>query len=386
MEAFVEANQRCAVRLAFLTLAVGVLTSPAVAQEYDLRLREGYDSNIFEIGAADYRGHYTRMEGRLDLSSSPGENTSLTFSPGAVFKWYPQVSSGNELRGSLAFELRNVSRQERFGKRRKTTISLQADGEYTRALFLRRSVLEELEVGAIDRDLPFDELPGRAEGQARFAVRVAVSEVLSAEAGALGRVRDYSQSSNPSLPDYDKLDSGELGAFGDVGAQLSDEWELGGGVMWRTRRYSNREARTSEGLEVAGVERNLWYTDLETRLAFERDGLRNRTYARYRRRSDRYEGYYSYDQWAVEDRFAVPITARLELRLEYSYTERRYERFASAGLPRHDRTHEARADVRFPFASRAELVVGPRFERAISNDPLQDYERFEAFAEIRFGR
>jgi hypothetical protein len=366
--------------------ALTVQATPSLAQELEVRLRQGYDTNVYEVGVLQpTHAYYTRL-GLAFESPSYGAGTSLKLRPQGHFTYYPQTSSGNEFGGSLALELKSVSKQRRFGKRRKTTISLETVGEYERALFLKRSVREELQVDAIDPDLPFQDLPSRAEARAELEVRAAVSGALTVEAGALGRLRDYVVSRDASLPDYDRLDSRELGGWAGWSVEIDRHWELAGTAMWRTRLYPKRSARSMDGLEVPGADRGFWYWDLGTTIGFRGAGLRNKTDVSYRRRSDRMDGYYSYDGWEVGDGLTLPVSDLLELRFEYAYGQREYDLYAPAGPPTFNQYHDGRAEVRAHLPGRVLLVFGPRYERTISNDPILDYERFEAFAEVRVTR
>lgn len=372
--------------LASCLVALALQAAPSPAQELELRLRQGYDTNVYEVGVLERMDAYYTVLGVAFESPSYGKSTSFKLRPGGHLKFYPQTSSGNEIGGSLALQLKNVSKQQRFGKRRKTTISLEAVGEYERALFLKRSVREELQIGTIDPDLPFQALPGRAEARAELAVRAAVSGAFTVEAGALGRLRDYVESNNPSLPDYERLSSRELGGWAEFSAEVMDDWELGALAMWRTRLYPNRSARTADGVEVPGEHRQFWYWDLGTTLAFTGAGLRNKAHVSYRRRSDRFEGYYSYDGWEVGDRLTLPVSALFDLRLEYAYGQRQYDLYAPSGSPTFNEYHDGRAEIRVRLPARLTLVFGPRYERTISNDPILDYERIDAFAEFRANR
>jgi hypothetical protein len=369
--------------------SVAALATPSLAQEVELRLRQGFDSNVFEVGAAaalEPTDAYYTLVGFAFKSPRYGKRTSFRVRPEGYFKWYPETTGGNQFGGSLSLELRNVSKQRRFGKRRKTTVSLAATGEYERALFIKRSVREELRVAGIDPNVAFADLPSRAEARGELAVRAAVSSVVTLEGGVLGRMRDYSPSANPSLPDYDRLDSREFGGWAGMYTEIAEDWELGVNGMWRARVYPNRNARTADGVSVPGEDRRFWYWDVAASLAFKGGGVRNKAHVSYVRRSDQFEGYYSYDGWEVGDRITLPVGTLFDLRLQYDYGQRQYDLFAPAGSPTLNKYHDARAEIIAHLPGSVRLAFGPRYERTISNDPVFDYERLDAFAEFRIKR
>ncbi len=376
-------------RAGLCVAVVCAVATPSFGQGVELRLRQGFDSNVFEVSDASAAGQadgYYALVGFAFKSPRYGKGTSLRVRPEGYVKWFPDMTGANQFGGSVAFELRNVSKQRRFGKRRKTIVSLRATGEYERALFIKRSVREELRTGGIDPSLPIQDLPSRGEARGELGIRVDVTKLLSVEGGVLGRLRDYSQSANPSLPNYDRLDSRELGGWLAVNTEIADGWKLGVEGMWRVREYPNRDARTAAGLSVAGVTRRFWYWDAGASLSFKGAGLRNKAHAGYRRRSDRFEGYYSYDGWEVGDRITLPVGGLFDVRLGYDYGQRQYDLFAPAGSPTFNRYHDATAQIFARLPGSVTLSFGPHYERTISNDPVLDYERLDAFAEVRVAR
>jgi opacity protein-like surface antigen len=372
-----------------LAVLTAVQATAAIAQDFELRLRQGYNSNVYEVNRdliAPVAGYYTRVDLAYEAPSR-SRGLSLIFRPQARVVWYPTTSSGNQLSGSLVLGLQNRWRgKETDGWRRKTTLGVELSGAYERELFLKRSTREELQIGAVDPDLPLQDLPSRLQGGAQVTLRTRATRDLTLAGGAFGRARQYVESNDPSLPPYSRLDLREFGGLVEVFWSATREWTLSGTGMWRDRLYPNRNASTLEGDHVPGVLREYWYWDAAASADFKNSTLHNTVHLVFRRRDDRFEGYYSYSAWEAGDRLKFDLTPTLDVRLRYSYGQRNYDVYAPSGSPTANQYHAGRAAVNVEPSALWRLVVGVEYERTLSNDPTFDYDGFQVLGEIRIAR
>ena len=390
-----KATSKCAAHILtprFVCLMVGltaVQATPALAQQYEVRLRQGYDGNVYEVNA-DLTTPVAAQYSRLDVAyESPTRRSgmSLVFRPQAHVEWYPQTSSGNKIAGSLSLGLQNAWRGKKSGGwRRKTTLGVDASGAYVRALFLKRSTREELRIGAVDPSIPLQDLPSRFEGGAQATLRKRATSGLTLAGSAFGRVREYVDSNNPSVPRYSKLDLREFGGGLEVYGNVAREWTLSGTAMLRDRVYPNRSARTLAGDLVPGELRKFLYLDAGARADFNNPIVHATLRAIFTRRADRFEGYYSYYEWAAGPRLRLRLTRTLDARLRYAYGERNYDVYAPTGSPMVNNYHDARAAVALNPAPLWSIVVGVQYERSISNDPIFNYDRFQVIGEVQIVR
>lgn len=366
--------------------------TPASSQGLELGFRQGYDTNVLEIAsAADsarIQAHYTRVTVAYEYESG-GRPLSFLARPEARAKWYPQSSSGNQYGAELLLEVKNTWRNPARGARwfRKAITELRVEGGYERALFLKRQTREEFRTGAgIDETLAVTELPGRASAEGELSVRSDLTRAVTVEGGAIAGWTDYSDAAGSSLRSFDRLDSRELGAFLKTSVEVARGWEVGGRARWRDRVYPKREARDAEGEQVEGTTRHYWDWDLELATRLRAGALRNKLELDYRRRSDRFESYLSYDAWTAGDRVRVALGGRAGLELRYSYGQKAYDLYAPGGAPIRNRYHDARAQLSAEVVRGWRLVVGSDYERTLSNDPFLDFERLDLFGEVRIGR
>lgn len=369
-------------------LLAAAQASSAHGQAVKFRLRQGFDNNVFQTAAnlLDNRVSTTYTQFTFGYRSPyVGQGTRLLVEPRARLKWYPQTSSGNEFQGSLLVRLR-PARLKRSGSKVRASFDIDITAEYERALFLRRGIREDLQIGAIVKNLSLSESPQRANVQVEATFRGRSAGGLNFRIGAFGNVRDYRNSTNPGIPQYNRLDHREIGGVIDIGGNVSPALALEVSGMWRRRENPNRIARTSGGVDVAGENRSLRYIDLGAKAEVGGGPVSNRTDIRFRRRSDAFEGYYSYDQWEVADRLNVEVAHKTYLRLQYSISRRAYDLFAPSGSPTVTTYHYGRLGLNLRVAGGWRLVFGPRFIRSVSNDPVFDYQQVDGFAEIRFAR
>ena len=371
----------------FAALLAAAQTSTAHGQAVEFRLRQGFDDNVFQTSgflADRVSTTYTRVTFGY-RSPYFGQGTRFLVEPRARLKWYPQTSSGNEFQGSLLVRLR-PARLKRSGSKVRASFDIDLTAEYERALFLKRGVREDLQIGAIVQNLSLSESPQRADVQVEATFRGRSAGGVNFRIGAFGNIRDYRNSTNPSIPSYNRLDHREIGGVVDIGGKVSPALELEISGMWRRRDNANRIARTSAGVDVPGEKRSLRYIDLGAQAEVGGGPVSNRTKIGFRRRSDEFEGYYSYDQWEVEDRLTFEVARKTYLRLQYSISRRQYDLFGPSGSPTVSTYHDGRLDLNVRVARGWRVVFGPRFRQSASNDPVLDYGQVEGFAEIRFSR
>ena len=373
-----------------LTL-IGGRNTPALAQGVDLRLGWGYDSNVFEVNptaaSAPVQAYYSRLAIAY-AHKSRTRGLSFSLKPRGYVTWYPQAISGNQYgaQALLGFKYawRNPRRRARWF--RKTTTHFDVSAGYERAIYLKRETREEFGIGAVDQAIPITELPGRGSAQAELRIHSSVTKTVTVDAGATSALTDYSNATNASLPSFNRLDSREFGAFLKASVDVVRGWAVSGRASWRDRVYPNRDARTAAGLPLPDPNRRFWYWDLEGAARFRAAAVRNRATFSYRHRADRFEGYYSYNQWEVGDRVTVSLAPEFDLTLRYSYGRKRYDLFAPSGSPILNSYHDGRAALAADLAKAWQLTLGWDYERTASNDPVLDYSRMKLFAQIRTRR
>ena len=367
-------------------LMAAAQTSTAYGQAVEFRLRQGFDDNVFQAPAGLSADRVSTTYTQVTFGyRSPyfGQGIRFLVEPRAHLKWYPQTSSGNEFQGSLLVRLR-PARLKRSGSKVRASFDIDLTAEYERALFLKRGVREDLQIGALVQNLSLSESPQRADVQLEATFRGRSAGGVSFRIGAFGNLRDYGNSTNPSIPSYNRLDHREIGGVFEIGGKVSTALEVEVSGVWRRRANPNRIARTSDGVDVPGENRSLRYIDLGAGVEVGGGPISNRTNIRVRRRSDEFEGYHSYDQWEVEDRLNVKVASKTQLRLRYSISHREYDLRESSGSPTVSTYHDGRVDLNVRVARGWRLVFGPRFIQSVSNDPVFDYRQVEGLAEIRF--
>ncbi len=377
--------------VSFAGLAAAHLAA-AVAQGLDLRVRQGYDTNIYEIATASdsvrVEGHYSLVRAAYEYET-PGPAFSFFLRPEGRVKWYPQSSGANQYGGDVELGFESNWRNPRRGARwlRRTRTRLEVVGAYERALFLKRQTREEFRSGEeIDRTLAVTDLPSRASAEGELNFRADLTRDLRVETAALAEWTDYTDASAATVRSFDRLDARTVGALVELAVDLPAGWELSGQVRFRDRVYPRREARTAGGESVDGTHRHYWLWDFEGRAEVRSGLFRNELELGFGRRSDRFEGYHSYDEWEAGDRLRLNLGHGWDVELRYSYGRRAYDLFAPAGAPTLNHYHDARALFSVEFAPGFRLAFGSEYERTLSNDPLFDFERLDAFGEIRVGR
>lgn len=382
-------------RFAFVACSCMVFllaAAPAGARKgrLEARLRQGYNDNIFETGDIPGAPKVSAYFGRVDLSYLPasfGASRAFRIRPTGYFKWVPDATSGNALGVAFVGRFRrNVKRRAMDGSSRKSTFAFEVSGAYDRALFLRRPVREELRVGTVSPDLAMGDLPDRFTGRLEFksARRVARGTVLGG--GVFGQFRDYSDSSDPTVPRYDKLDHGDLGFYANASRRANDNVKFNLEAAWRTRTYWNRNARDLQGVSVGGENRHFWFWDLGASTVIRSRDVRNKMFGTYRHRTDRFQGYYAYDQWSVGNRIEFDFGKRLDVTAQYAYGRRDYDVYAPAGAPSKNTWHDVRGEVEFKVAHSTWITVIPKYENSNSNDPVFDYSNFTIYGEFRVKR
>ncbi len=369
---------------------MGGRSAPALAQGLELRAGWGYDDNVFEVSQAAAALPVQAYYSRLAVAYEPearARGLSISLKPQGYVTWYPQAVSGNQYgaKARLRFQYawQNPRRKPRWF--RKTTTYFDVSGGYERAIYPNRS-REELGAGDVDEDIPITELPGRASAEAELRIHSSVTKTVTVEAGAASALTDYSDAANASLSSLNRLDSRQFSGFLEASVDIARGWAVSVRAAGRNRVYINREARTADGIKVPGETRRLLYWDLEGAARFRSAAVRNKVSIRYRRRSDPFEGYYSYNQWRVRDRLTISLSPGLDLALRYSYQQRQYDRFAASGSPPPNRYHDARAHLVADLAQAWQLSLGWDYERTVSTDLLRDYSRMKLFAEIGINR
>lgn len=370
------------------TLLAAAQVSTVHGQAVEFRVRQGFDNNVFQtptdLLASRVSTTYTQVTFRY-RSPYVGHGTRLLIEPRAHLKWYPQTSSGNEFQGSLLVRLR-PARLKKPGSKVRASFDIDLTAEFERALFLKRGVREDLQIGAIVQNLSLSESPQRAEVQVEATFRARSAGGVDFRISAFGNIRDYRNSTNPNVPSYNRLDHREIGGVVEIGGKVSPALQLEVSGMWRARDNPNRIARTSAGVDVPGENRSLRYIDLGARAEVGGGLVSNRTDIRFRRRSDEFEGYYSYDQWEVADRLVFEVARKTFLRLRYSISHRSYDLFGPSASSTASTYHDGRLDLNVRVAHGWRLVFGPRFIQSVSNDPVFEYRQVEGFVEIRFAR
>ena len=171
----------------------------APAQGLDLRLRQGYDTNVFQAATAvdsvRLEGHYSRVRAGYELGPAR-EGLSFFFHPEAEVKWYPQASSANQYGAEVQLGLRNQWENPRAKIRDwilETITTLELSGGYERALFVRRQTREEFQEGdpISVASLPVTQMPSRAELAGELRVESEIRDGLTLEGGAAFGWTDY---------------------------------------------------------------------------------------------------------------------------------------------------------------------------------------------------
>lgn len=385
------------VALACLAAVQVVRPDAAAGQGLDLRVRQGYDTNVFQIPTtADARrveAHYSQL--LLAYEVEPGDRGLSFFArPAAELKWYPESSGANEYGTELAVGLRNAWRnpKPRADWLREAVTNLEVTAGYERALFIRRQTREELQQGTevSTTSISVTQLPSRFRFEGELSVESELTGDLTVEGGALAEYSDYTDGGATVTRSFDRLDGRDLGLFAAAELEVISDWTVGAGARWRDRAYPKRSARDAFGQDVPNETRHYWQWDLTGSLEWKTGRVRNEVEAEYTRRDDRQAGYYSYDAWSLGDRLRLRPAGRVNVELRYAYGRKAYDVYNStrdpSAPPTQNRYHDARALVSVDVTPGLRIALGSDYERTRSNDPLYDFERLGAFAEVRLSR
>jgi len=368
----------------FLALAGTTMTSPVGAQDLEFRVRQGFDNNVLQVGGPTTeptKGQFTEL-GFSYRSPWIGEGVRLRLEPTAEAQWYPPSSTRNGLSAVLPVQIRTSLYRQR-GSRTRVTLDVNLTGAYDRQLFLKRSVREELLFGSLDPEVTFGELPQRVQLMGAATVDVRLNTEASIRIGAVGRLRDYQDSSDPTVPEYQQLDDHEIGATAGTTLRFGS-LTLDVDAAWRRRNNPNKEARDAIGSVLPGQNRQLDYVQLLVGTDVDPGGaIDNRAHLFLRHRTDRIGGYYGYNEWEIGDRLRLRVKRGVRITLSYSIGQRVYERFSPSGSPTSNTYHDAQGEVEIRLARAVRLALGPRYDRTISNDPALDYGRARVFGEFR---
>jgi hypothetical protein len=358
-----------------------VPVSAAGAQAVEARLREGYDSNIYQVASA---ADSTRVGGpywRLRLGHRSEKRTQALFlrvRPEGRLQWYPQNSSANEYGAELNALARTLSG--------RPMLELTASGGYERALFIRRQTREEFQTGAPVQTSPGgSQLPSRAFAAGELGLRFAVTSDVQILGGAFGSWTDY-HDSRAGVRAFDSFDARKAGLFLGAEVEAGRSWVFAARGQAADRVYPKREARDADGESVDGTTRRYrdWELDLEGR--FRNGSVEHRAIVELDHREDGFAGYYSYDAWSVDNRFRMGLGVFAEIELRYAYGRKRYALYAPGGTPIRNRYHDASCEAVFAPGGMVQLALGAIYDRTYSSDPLFDFGRGGVFAEARFGR
>jgi len=370
--------------LLFAFAAVALLSGSAQAEGVTGGI--GYDTNLFETGDVPGVDRTEAFFAYLQSSRTSyfGSGKHFNVRPGAYLKWVPEASSGNRL--GLSAELGYSDRwkgEKREWGRRVLRLSVDAYVDYERALFLRRSIREDIGFGIVNPDLSFSALPRRADFGLRTRLDAQTSKRLTLNLDLFGRVRDYVDSSDPDVASYSKNDDHQIGIALAAELNLPHKWEARLAGMLRHRVNPNRPARYASGSEVTGTERELRYWDLSLSVGLEEGPVSNEVEFGYRRRSDIFDNYYSYDQVELENRLTIETGKESAFDVLLLLGDRNYDLFDPSGEPLENRYLGVGGEVHKDFPDRIRIQIETLFMNNDSNDPVLQYDRWITAAEIR---
>jgi hypothetical protein len=383
----------------FALLSLRVLTAVVAggqvdalaAQPLDVVFRHGFDSNVFQVpSAADsvrVEAVYLRIRARLGLESSR-RNLSVRVRPGAGVDWFPENSRANAYAADLAIRVRHDWRNPDRGAGFPRRIVTHAEGStgYERALLSLRQTREELQDGGpLDAVIAFAELPARARARGEVELRAGLSRRLDLRLGAYeSRVEHRAPRGSPHS--YDRLDRTERGVHSSLHVGRGSVLELTGNARGRDLRYPNQAARSGDGRKVDGVQRHYRQWDGSASVQVTVGPVANRWSAGTGRRRDLHEGYYDYREWELADELRIALLRQVELSLRYAQGRKNFERYALAGEPSRNLYRDATVTLDLLSGTAAAFVLGLDYERTGSNDPRFEFDRMDAFVEMRLGR
>jgi hypothetical protein len=383
---------RACVGLVFAAGSAYMSATPSGGQQLDLRVLQGYDSNVYQIASSQdsvrLGTYYLGVGAAFEHRSERGP-FELRILPAGAVRIHPASSGANQYGASLRLRgehgWRNPDRSAAWLPRVDTRAT--ADVAYDRALFIRRQTREELEAGdEIERALRAAELPSRAALGGEIRVRARMTPALALLIGALADAVDYRDADGGSIRTFDRLDARTAGFFLEAVANPAEGVSLGGRARWRERSHPRRKAKTAEGESVDDTTRRYAMRDLRLSLAVERGELIHALTGQRTRREDLFEGYHSYDGWEVAYRLTWSPVGAVRTEAEYAYAQRAYDLYAPAGSPTRNRYHDARGEVALALAPGVAIAIGGTLERTHSNDPLYDFQRGLVFTELRVVR
>jgi hypothetical protein len=380
--------------LALLAGSLFVPSGPSrglAAQGLDLTFRQGYDSNVFQVppslDSVRVEGIYLRARAIYPLDVSLGGLT-LALHPGGRLEWVPGNSRANAYEADASATIRYDWRNPGGSRRalRRVMIQVEGSGSYGLALPSQSQSREEFHAGVpLDATVAFTELPNRREGGGDVQLRVYLGRILEFRMGALAGDATYQAPSGATV-DPSSIDRSETGLFGRAILHVGSLAEVE--TRWRAREilYPNQDAREKDGSRAVGVSRAYRQDDLSVIIALSGAGGSNRLFGTRTRRHDLHAGYYDYEEVELGDELRFGLSRHVVLSLRFAERWRDYGRYALLGKEARNRYRDGTVSLDLLTGSNANVVLGASYERVQSRDTRLEYERIDAFVELKVRR
>ena len=373
-------------RLVLALIAPVLVASSARAEkqlpDLDLRARFGFghDSNSFREAVAVDPGYFMPYELHARYEKHVDDASRLQFRAAAGGAQYlSTVSDGGEMDLDLGIDcgrrLLGVERSQApsldlevrgdFGVNRRTYISRVAGEEYS------------IDVQGVPVSLA-DRFHSRDLGAgANLTLRCPWSTQWSADLDV--RHRDYDNDYD-GIPGVDRLDNRRTEASFQVTQRIGRPVRVSGEYLYGVTDYYDRAVRDLTGSRVEGVAQTFRFNSVRGELRGEL-GRRGRLslQSAWEGRHDPYLGYYDSALWSLGPEIRVQATSKLELRAEYAYEHRTYDRahvnFDPAQALRDDHENHVLLEGTYQLEPRSSVFVLVAYDNVDEMNPVYTYDR-----------